>query len=246
VSVQPPVRSAAMKTPLRSSLLLAATLPLAVSAAAPPAASAKYKECEFKNRLAIKRHAPRCKKNLGKSRWIVVSGAWKEVLTVHDSSDGATFDGKGTSDFEALGLNGNSAFPSRRHSTRSLVSTRREGVDFSSSSKGGWRTRSRYYDCGITAPNWAKPNGFGGIFSLSGRKNVKVQWILGAAGFGCGSSPYGTPSPRFPDPVAKYSLKRFRNRRIVRLPIAFDFKDVRGSFRAHVTYDGIARLRRYR
>ena len=81
---------------------------------------------------------------------------------------------------------------------------------------------------------------------LSG-KNVKVQWILGASGFGCGTSPYGTPSPDFPDPVAKYPLTKFRGKkRIVRLPIKFDFKDVHGSFDAHVTYDGIARLRRYR
>jgi hypothetical protein len=167
------------------------------------------------------------------------------VLTVHDAFDGAVFDGRGTTDFEALGLNGNSAFPSRRHPTVSMVSSRPPGIDFASSSKGGWTTKSRFYDCSYTYPSSANPSGFGGIFTLAGKK-VKVQWVIGAAGFGCADGPYPTPDPRFPDPVSKYSLKRFRGRRIVRLPIKFDFKDVRGSFDAHVTYKGIARLRRYR
>ena len=242
---QPPVASFAMKTQLRSSLLAAAVLPLALSAAAAPAAQAKYKECEFTKKLAKKEHAPRCKP-LGRSRWIVVSGEWEEVLTIKDATDGATFSGQGSANFQALGLNGNSPFPNFKHRVRSLVSARPEGVELEGATHGGWTTKSRFYECGITIPEWAKPNGFGGIFMLSG-KNVRVQWILGASGFGCGTSPYPTPSPDFPDPVAKYPLKRFRgNRRLVRLPIAFDFKDVRGSFSARVTYDGIARLRRYR
>ncbi len=237
---QAPVRSAAMKTPL--SLALLATVALTAAA---PAAQAKYKECEFTKKRAKQEHAPRCKP-LGKSRWIVVSGEWKEVLTVKDATDGATFSGKGTADFQALGLNGNSPFPNYRHPVRSLVSARPEGVELDGESHGGWTTSSRFYPCGLTIPDYATPNGFGGIFMLAG-KNVKVQWILGATGFGCNTGPYPTPSPDFPDPVAKYPLKKFRgNKRIVRLPIAFDFKDVHGSFDARVTYDGIARLRRYR
>jgi hypothetical protein len=245
VRAQPPLRSAAMHTPSRFAFVAAASLAVALPVAVPQSASAAYKECEFSKRKAKREKAPRCKRNLARSRWIVVSGAWKEKLTVHDSNDGATFDGTGTATFQAGGLNGNSRFPSRRRPTVSMVSTRPAGVEFAASSRGGWRTRSRFYDCGITAPDWAKPNGFGGIFTLAG-KRVKVQWPLGAAGFGCGDSPYGTPSPRFPDPVATYSLKRFRNRRLVRLPFHFDWKDERGSFRAHLTYDGIGRLRRYR
>jgi len=237
-----------MKTPARLPLLAAAAFAVALPATAATTASAKpkYKECEFTKKKAKRHHAPRCKKDLGRSRWIVVSGEYKEVLTIHDAFDSAVFDGRGTTEFQALGLNGNSAFPSRRHPVSSMVSTRPEGVDFASSSKGGWTTKSRFYDCGITAPAYAKPNGFGGIFSLAGKKRVKVQWFIGAAGFGCDEGPYPTPSPDFPDTVSRYPLRRFRGRRIVRLPIAFDFKDVHDSFSARVTYDGIARLRRYR
>jgi hypothetical protein len=220
----------------------------APAASAAPSAStsakAKYLECEFSKRRAIRRDAPRCKKNLGKSRWIVVSGNWKQELTVHDRSDDAVFDGKGTATFTAGGLNGNSRFPSRSRPVRSMVSTRPAGVELEGSSTGGWRTRSRYYPCGMTIPESWKPNGFGGIFILSG-KRVRVQWVIGAIGFRC-DTPYGIPSPDFPDPVSSYSLKRFRNKRIVRLPIKFDFTDNRGSMRARVTYTGIARLRRYR
>jgi len=50
----------------------------------------------------------------------------------------------------------------------------------------------------------------------------------------------------FPDPVAKYPLKAFKGRRLVVLPIAFDFKNQEGALNARVTYDGVARLRRYR
>jgi hypothetical protein len=127
-----------------------------------------------------------------------------------------------------------------------MVSTRPAGVEFEASSQGGWTANDRYYDCSFQAPEGSAPNGFGGIFSLKGKRKVSVQWILGATGFGCGSAPYGTPSPDFPDPVATYRLADFRGKRLVRLPIAFDFTDERADFSARVTYDGIARLRRYR
>ena len=48
---------------------------LALVAAFPQVASAKYKECEFTAKKAKKRHAPRCAKSLGKSKWLVVSAA---------------------------------------------------------------------------------------------------------------------------------------------------------------------------
>ena len=233
-----------MKTPARLPILAAAAISMGVVAAVPSVASAKYKECEFSKRAAIKHNAPRCKKNLGKSRWIVVSGNWKEELTVHDVNGDAVFDGKGSATFQAFGLNGNSRFPSRRTPVRSMTSARRNGTELEGSSTGGWRTRSRYYPCGMTIPESWKPNGFGGIFILSG-KRVRVQWVIGAIGFKC-DTPYGVPSPDFPDPMSSYSLKRFRNKRIVRLPFKFDFTDDSGSLSARVTYKGIARLRRYR
>jgi hypothetical protein len=75
---------------------------------------------------------------------------------------------------------------------------------------------------------------------------VSVQWPLGATGFGCAEGPYPTPSPDFPDPVASYALSSFKNRRLVRLPIKFDWTDAHDAFSARVTYEGIGRLRRYR
>ena len=226
--------------------LAAVALPLALIAAAPQTASAAYKECEFSKKKAKKENAPRCKRDLGKSRWIVVSGAWREQLTITEQRDNATFQGTGTANFVAGGLNGNSPFPSRRRPTVSMVSTRPAGVEFESSSQGGWSANDRYYDCSWRAPEGSAPNGFGGIFTLQGKRKVRVQWPLGAAGFGCADGPYGTPSPDFPDPVQTYRLSAFRNKRLVRLPIALDFKDESEDFSARVTYDGIARLRRYR
>jgi hypothetical protein len=226
--------------------MIALALPLALAAALPHSASAAYKECEFTKKKAKQHKAPRCKRDLGKSRWIVVSGAWKEKLTISEQRDNATFQGTGEANLVAGGLNGNSAFPSRRQPTVSMVSTRAGGVEFDASSEGGWTSNDRYYDCSFNAPPNSEPNGFGGIFTLKGKTKVSVQWILGGTGFGCADGPYGTPSPDFPDPVATYALKQFRNKRLVRLPIAFDFTDAKEGFNARVTYDGIARLRRYR
>jgi hypothetical protein len=226
--------------------LAAVALPLALIAASPLPASAAYKECEFTKKKAKKEKAPRCARDLGKSRWIVVSGAWREELTISEQRDNASFQGTGSANFVAGGLNGHSPFPSRKRPTVAMVSTRRAGVEFEASSQGGWTSNDRYYDCGWTAPENSEPNGFGGIFSLQGKSKIRVQWPLGAAGFGCADGPYGTPSPDFPDPVATYPLSAFRNKRLVRLPIAFDFKDESEDFSARVTYDGIARLRRYR
>ena len=230
------------------SALLAFALP-ATAVAAPATGSAatkkKRKECEFTKKKAKKKKAKLCSRALGDSRWIVVSGDWKEKLTVHATDGDAVFDGSGGSDFQALGLNGDSAFPSHAQPVVSMVSTRPAGVTFSSSTQGGWTEGSRFYDCSFTAPAGSAPRGFGGIFSLSG-KRVSVQWFVGAAGFGCADGPHETPSPRFPDPIATYPLASFQNRRLVVLPIAFDVKESRDSFVAHRTIDGVARLRRYR
>lgn len=238
-----------MKKPiLLAAALAVAALPIAAPAPASAAtATAKKKhkkECQFTKKKAKRKKAPLCE-GLSDSRWIVVSGGWHEKLQVEDADGNATFKGTGQSDLEALGLNGDSAFPSAKQPVVSMVSTRRAGVTFSASSKGGWTDGNRFFDCSFTAPADSKPNGFGGIFSLKG-KSVAVQWLLGATGFGCADGPYPTPSPDFPDPVSSYPLASFQNRRLVVLPIAFSFKDVHGAFDARVTYEGEARLRRYR
>jgi hypothetical protein len=243
-------RLARMKTPICLALAAALALPAVVDAApvAPVARAAKKKrkECEFTKKKARKKKARLCADAIGESRWIVVSGSWKEKLTVHDTDDdGAVFDGSGSGHLEAGGLSGDSAFPSRSRPTVSIVSTRRGGVSFGASSHGGWTSGKRYFDCSFTAPADSAPNGFGGIFTLSG-KRVSVQWLIGATGFGCGEGPYPTPSPDFPDTVSSYPLSSFENRRLVTLPITFELADTSGSLDAHVTYEGTARLRRYR
>ena len=231
-------------------LLAAPALGLAVPAASPDSASAAYKECEFSKRKAKRHKAPVCAKDLAKSRWIVVSGTWKENLTVHEETDGAVFDGSGTADFRAGGLDGATPFPSRKRPVVSMVSTKKfdHQVEFDATSQGGWTTTSspsRFYDCSFQAPPNSEPNGFGGIFFLAG-SNVRVQWPLGATGFACSDGPYATPSPDFPDPVSTYPLGSFKNRRIVVLPIAFDWTDAHDGLEARLTYDGVGRLRRYR
>jgi hypothetical protein len=231
-------------------LLAALSAGLAVPAASPDSASASagYKECEFSKRKAKKRKAPVCAKDLSRSRWIVVSGTWRQNLTVHEETDGAVFDGTGSADFRAGGLSGASPFPSKKRPVVSMVSTKLFDhlVEFSASSQGGWTTtRGRFYDCSFQAPPGSEPNGFGGIFMLSG-KNVRVQWPLGATGFGCGDGPYATPAPEWRTPVSTYPLKSFENRRLVRLPIAFSWTDESPTFRATNSYDGVGRLRRYR
>jgi hypothetical protein len=227
--------------------LAAAALPLALLAAAPSPASAAYKECEFTKKRAKKHKAPRCARDLGKSKWIVVSGEWRQELTVSEQRDDASFTGTGQANLRAGGLSGATPFPSRKRPTVSMTSTTRAGgtVEYSASSQGGWTDRNRHYDCGFTAPESWAPNGFGGIFSLKGRKSVKVQWVMGGAGFRC-DTPYGIPSPKFPITTSTYPLASFENRRLVKLPIAFAFDDDRADFSAHTTYDGVARLRRYR
>lgn len=242
-------RLARMKTTICLALAAALALPVAADASpmpVTPAAKKKRKECEFTKKKARKKKARLCADVIGESRWIVVSGSWKEKLSVHDvESDGAVFDGTGSGHLEATGLSGDSAFPSKSRPTVSMVSTRKGGVSFGASSQGGWTSGKRFFDCSFTAPAGSAPNGFGGIFTLSG-KRVTVQWLIGATGFGCGEGPYPTPSPDFPDPVRSFPLASFENRRLVTLPIAFSFRDAHDSFDARVTYDGVARLRRYR
>jgi hypothetical protein len=126
-----------------------------------------------------------------------------------------------------------------------MVSTRKGGVTFDASSTGGWTSDDRFFDCSFKAPANSAPNGFGGIFTLSG-KRVVVQWPVGATGFGCPEGPYGTPSPDWPSFVETYPLSSFENRRVVTLPISLAYRDAHGSFDARVTYRGEARLRRYR
>lgn len=236
---------ARMKTPLCLALIAAVALPAAVPATA-PAATKKRKECEFTKKKAKRKKARLCADVLGESRWVVVSGKWDEKLTIHAADpDGATFDGTGTGQLAATGLSGDSPFPSKQQPTVSVVSTRRGGVTFGASSHGGWTSGERFFDCSFTAPADSAPKGFGGIFTLSG-KRVAVQWVIGATGFGCGDGPYPTPSPDFRDHVSSYPLASFENRRVVTLPISFDLRDAHDSFDARLTYSGEARLRRYR
>jgi hypothetical protein len=227
--------------------LAAVALPLALLAAAPNPASAAYKECEFTKKKVKKHKAPRCARDLGKSRWIVVSGEWRQELTVSEQRDDASFTGTGEANLRAGGLSGATRFPSRKRPTVSMTSTTKAGgsVEYNASSQGGWTDRNRHYDCGFTAPASWTPSGFGGIFSLKGKKRVSVQWVMGGAGFRC-DTPYGIPSPDFPITVSTYPLSAFKNERLVRLPIAFDLEDEGADFSAHATYDGVARLRRYR
>jgi len=221
---------------------------IALMATTPPqAASAKYKECEFSKTRAKKKKAPRCQKDLSRSKWIVVSGEWHEKLTIAESDDSAQFSGQGTADLEAGGLDGGKPFPARREPTVSMISKANFDhlIDFKMTSTGGWKTKNDYYPCGLSYGNEYKPSGFGGIFSLTGR-NVRVQWPVGAAGFGCGDAPYMAPHAEFPTPIETYRLASFKNRRLVKLPIAFDVKDVSEGHNARRTIDGVARLRRYR
>src|SRR4051812_13987133 len=84
---------ARMKTPLCLALVAAVALPVAMPATA-PAAKKKRKECEFTKKKAKRKKARLCADVMGQSRWVVVSGNWKEKLTIHDADPGgATFDG---------------------------------------------------------------------------------------------------------------------------------------------------------
>jgi hypothetical protein len=210
-------------------------------------AAPKYNECQFSKRKAKKKRAPVCKKDIHKSTWIVVSGEWREKLTMKEARENASFSGTGEANFRAGGLSGRSPFPSKKRPVVSMVSTAMFDhlIEFSSSSTGGWTTKDRYYGCNLTLGQQHAPFGFGGIFMLAG-KNIRVQWPVGATGFGCGSGPYGTPGAEFPTPVETYKVASFRNRRLAYLPIAFDHQDESEGFSARRTIDGVARMRRYR
>lgn len=231
----------------RSPLLSFLAVLALVAFTAPEAASAKYKECEFSKSRAKKKKAPRCTKSLTRSKWIVVSGEYVENLGITETTDTATFNGTATAEFDAGGLDGANRFPTRKEPAVAWVSkaTYDHQIDFSMVSTGGWTTKKRSYDCGLSYGNEVKPFGFGGIFMLAG-KNVRVQWLVGATGFGCGTAPYPPPSADFPTPVETYKLASFKNRRVVVLPIAFDHAETAEGFNARRVIDGVARLRRYR
>ena len=219
-----------------------------VAVTAPETASAqKYDECQFTKRKAKKKRAPVCKKDIHKSTWIVVSGTWREKLTIDEATDSATFHGTGETNFRAGGLDGRSPFPSKKRPVVPMISKARFDhlIEFNMTSTGGWTTKQKHYPCGLTFGQEYAPPGFGGIFILAG-KSVRVQWPVGAAGFGCGDAPYMAPGAEFPTPIQTYKLASFKNRRLVILPIAFDHKDTREGFSARRTIDGVARMRRYR
>lgn len=231
--------------------LIAALALVAVSTPDTASAQGRYNECQFSKRKAKKKKkAPVCRKDIQKSTWTVVSGRWNEKLTIDEAMDSATFAGSGETYFRAGGLSGRSRFPSRKRPVVSMVSKAKFDnlIEFKMTSTGGWTssgTDRRYYPCDVSWGQDKAPFGFGGIFMLAG-KTVRVQWPVGAAGFGCGSSPYPTPGADFPTPVQAYKIASFRNRRLVVLPIAFDHREVRDGFSARRTIDGVARLRRYR